>query len=139
MKVMYETEARAVGGRQGHAETPDHLLSVDLATPKEMGGKGGATNPEQLFAAGYAACFESAMRFLAGKKKLPLKGASVTVKVRLGAASETAFGLDVDLIAETEGLDRTAAEDLVASAHEACPYSRAIKGNVNVAITVEAK
>ena len=78
MSALYSTQARAVGGRAGHVETTDGLLKVDLALPKEMGGKGGATNPEQLFAAGYAACFENAVRFLASQQKIGLTGAAVT-------------------------------------------------------------
>ncbi|HEX5377151.1 MAG TPA: organic hydroperoxide resistance protein [Phenylobacterium sp.] len=139
MPTLYATEARAVGGRAGRVETPDGLLAVDLALPKEMGGRGGATNPEQLFAAGYAACFENAVRFIAGQQKLPLKGAAVTVQVSLHPRAEGGFQLGVALDAETQGLDQAAADALVATAHQVCPYSNAIRGNIDVGITVRAQ
>ena len=138
MPALYSTEARAVGGRAGHVRTNDGLLSVDLAMPKELGGKGGATNPEQLFAAGYAACFESAMRFIAGKQKLPLEDAAVTAKVSLHPNGQGGFALGVSLSAETKGLDQAATEALVSAAHQICPYSNAIKGNVEVALSAVA-
>jgi osmotically inducible protein OsmC len=137
MPALYSTEARAVGGRAGHVQTSDGLLSLDLALPKELGGKGGATNPEQLFAAGYAACFESAMRFIAGKQKLPLQDA-VTANVSLHPNGQGGFLLGVALAAETKGLDQAAAEALVSAAHLICPYSNAIKGNVDVALSAKA-
>jgi Ohr subfamily peroxiredoxin len=139
MSALYSTQARAVGGRAGHVETPDGLLSVDLALPAEMGGRGGATNPEQLFAAGYAACFENAVRFIAGQQKLPLKGAAVTAHVELHPRAEGGFKLGVSLDAETQGLDQATAETLVAAAHQVCPYSNAVRGNVDVGITVRAQ
>lgn len=138
MPALYSTEARAVGGRAGHVRTNDGLLSVDLAMPKELGGKGGATNPEQLFAAGYAACFESAMRFIAGKQKLPLEDAAVTANVSLHPNGQGGFALGVSLSAETKGLDQAASEALVSAAHQICPYSNAIKGNVEVALSAVA-
>ncbi|TPI55474.1 MULTISPECIES: organic hydroperoxide resistance protein [unclassified Mesorhizobium] len=138
MPALYSTQARAVGGRAGHVQTNDGLLSVDLAMPKELGGKGGATNPEQLFAAGYAACFESAMRFLAGKQKLPLRDASVTATVSLHPNGQGGFLLGVSLAAETKGLDQAAAEALVSAAHQICPYSNATRGNIEVAISAKA-
>ncbi len=138
MSALYSTEARAVGGRAGRVETPDGLLSVDLALPKEMGGRGCATNPEQLFAAGYAACFENAVRFIAGQQKIPLKGAAVTARVSLYRRAEGGFQLGVNLDVETEGLDQAAAEALVAAAHNVCPYSNATRGNIDVGIAVRA-
>ncbi len=138
MTALYSTQARAVGGRAGHVQSDDGLLSLDLALPKELGGKGGATNPEQLFAAGYAACFESAMRFIAGKQKLPLQDASVTVNVSLHSNDQGGFVLGVALAAETKGLDQAAADALVSAAHQVCPYSNAIKGNVEVALSAVA-
>lgn len=138
MPALYATQARAVGGRAGHVQSNDGLLSVDLAMPKELGGKGGATNPEQLFAAGYAACFESAMRFIAGKQKLPLLDAAVTANVSLHANGQGGFRLGVSLAAETKGLDQAAAEALVSAAHQVCPYSNAIKGNVEVVLSAVA-
>ncbi|WP_256752024.1 organic hydroperoxide resistance protein [Mesorhizobium sp. Mes31] len=138
MPALYSTQARAVGGRAGHVQSDDGLLSLDLAMPKELGGKGGATNPEQLFAAGYAACFESAMRFIAGKQKLPLQDASVTATVSLHTNAQGGFVLGVSLAAETKGLDQAAAEALVSAAHQVCPYSNAIKGNIEVALSAKA-
>ncbi len=138
MPALYSTQARAVGGRAGHVQSDDGLLSLDLAMPKELGGKGGATNPEQLFAAGYAACFESAMRFIAGKQKLSLQDASVTATVSLHTNAQGGFVLGVSLAAETKGLDQAAAEALVSAAHQVCPYSNAIKGNIEVALSAKA-
>ncbi|TPM24455.1 organic hydroperoxide resistance protein [Mesorhizobium sp. B2-2-2] len=135
--ALYTTQARVTGGRAGHGETSDGLLKVDLAMPKELGGPGGATNPEQLFAIGYAACFESAIRFVARKQKLPLADAAVTATVDLLPNGE-GFKLGVSLAAETKGLDQAAAEALVSAAHQICPYSNATRGNVEVAISAKA-
>ncbi|TPL74668.1 organic hydroperoxide resistance protein [Mesorhizobium sp. B2-3-13] len=134
--ALYTTQAHVTGGRAGHGETSDGLLKVDLAMPKELGGPGGATNPEQLFAIGYAACFESAVRFVARKQKLPLEDAAVTATVSLLPNGE-GFRLGVALAAETKGLDQAAAEALVSAAHQVCPYSNAIRGNVEVALSVK--
>jgi osmotically inducible protein OsmC len=135
--ALYTTQAHVTGGRVGHGETSDGILKVDLAMPKELGGAGGATNPEQLFAIGYAACFESAVRFVARKQKLPLADAAVTSTVSLLPDGE-GFKLAVALAAETKGLDQAAAEALVSAAHQVCPYSNAIRGNVEVALSVKA-
>ncbi|MDX8495707.1 organic hydroperoxide resistance protein [Mesorhizobium sp. VK22B] len=138
MSALYTTQARVVGGRAGHAETSDGLLKLDLAMPKEFGGQGGATNPEQLFAAGYAACFESAIRFVARKKKLPLEDAAVTATVSLYPNDQGGFRLGVALAAVTKGLDQAGAEALVSEAHQICPYSNAIRGNIDVALSTVA-
>jgi Ohr subfamily peroxiredoxin len=138
MTALYSTKARAVGGRAGHVATDDGLLSVDLAPPAALGGPGGKTNPEQLFAAGYAACFENAVRHIARGQKLPLTGAAVTATVSLGANAAGGFVLGVGLDVEVEGLDQAAAEALVATAHQVCPYSNATRGNIDVGITVKA-
>ncbi|ESY78388.1 Organic hydroperoxide resistance protein ohrA [Mesorhizobium sp. LNHC221B00] len=135
--ALYTTQAHVTGGRAGHGETSDGLLKVDLAMPKELGGPGGATNPEQLFAVGYAACFESAVRFIARKQKLPLEDAAITSTVSLLPNGE-GFKLGVALAVETKGLDQAAAEALVSEAHNVCPYSNAIKGNIDVALSVKA-
>lgn len=135
--ALYTTQARVTGGRAGHGETSDGLLKVDLGMPKELGGPGGATNPEQLFAIGYAACFESAIRFVARKQKLPLADAAVTATVDLLPNGE-GFKLGVSLAAETKGLDQAAAEALVSAAHQICPYSNATRGNIEVAISAKA-
>ncbi|TPM91422.1 organic hydroperoxide resistance protein [Mesorhizobium sp. B2-1-3A] len=135
--ALYTAQAHVTGGRAGHGETSDGLLKVDLAMPKELGGPGGATNPEQLFAIGYAACFESAIRFVARKQKLPLEDAAITSTVNLLPNGE-GFKLGVALAAETKGLDQATAEALVSEAHKICPYSNAIRGNVDVALSVKA-
>ncbi|TPN83724.1 organic hydroperoxide resistance protein [Mesorhizobium sp. CU2] len=137
MSALYTAQAHVTGGRNGHGETSDGLLKVDLAMPKELGGKGGATNPEQLFAVGYAACFESAIRFIARKQKLPLEDAAITATVSLLPNGE-GFKLGVALAAEIKGLDQTGAEALVSEAHKICPYSNAIRGNVEVALSTVA-
>ncbi|RWL94117.1 MAG: organic hydroperoxide resistance protein [Mesorhizobium sp.] len=138
MSALYTAQARVVGGRAGHAETSDGLLKLDLAMPKELGGQGGATNPEQLFAAGYAACFESAIRFVARRQKLPLQDAAVTATVSLYPNDQGGFRLGVALAAETKGLDQAGAEALVLEAHQVCPYSNAIRGNIDVALSTVA-
>ncbi|QKC81080.1 organic hydroperoxide resistance protein [Mesorhizobium sp. NZP2077] len=135
--ALYITQAHVTGGRAGHGETSDGLLKVDLAMPKELGGPGGATNPEQLFAIGYAACFESAVRFIARKQKLPLTDAGITSTVSLLPNGE-GFKLGVALAVETKGLDQAAAEALVSAAHQVCPYSNAIRGNIEVELSVKA-
>ncbi|TPI30399.1 organic hydroperoxide resistance protein [Mesorhizobium sp. B3-2-1] len=135
--ALYTTQAHVTGGRAGHGETSDGLLKLDLAMPKELGGPGGATNPEQLFAIGYAACFESAVRFVARKQKLPLEDAAISSTVSLLPDGE-GFKLGVALAVDTKGLDQAAAEALVSAAHQVCPYSNAIRGNVEVALSVKA-
>jgi Ohr subfamily peroxiredoxin len=138
VKVLYKTTAKATGGRDGTAATLDGAFNVKLATPKELGGGGGAgNNPEQLFAAGYAACFIGAMKAVAagGGPKVPAD-ASVTSTVGIGPRSEGGFGLDIDLAVSLPGLERADAEALVAKAHQVCPYSNATRGNVDVRLTV---
>ena len=139
VKVLYKTQAKATGGRDGHAATLDGALDVKLATPKELGGAGGTgNNPEQLFAAGYAACFIGAMKAVSaqsGGVKVPAD-ASVTSTVGIGPRSEGGFGLDIDLAVSLPGLAKADAEALVAKAHQVCPYSNATRGNVDVRLTV---
>lgn len=137
MQVLYTAESRATGGRDGRATSSDGALDVALATPKQLGGAGGAgTNPEQLFAAGYAACFLSAMKFVAGSLKTPLPAdAAVTAQVDIGPNGSGGFGLGVRLQVSTPGMDPEAASAIVAKAHEVCPYSNATRGNIDVAIT----
>ena len=135
MKPLYTAHATATGeGRNGHAATDDGLLAVDVRIPVEMGGPGGATNPEQLFAAGYAACFHSALKVVAGGTDL--SGSEVSSDVAIGRLASGGFGLAVALTVTIPGLDRDAAEALVAKAHEVCPYSNAIRGNVDVDLRV---
>lgn len=138
MPALYSTGARATGGRLGHAESTDGLLSVDLAMPKELGGQGGATNPEQLFAAGYAACFGSALALVARKQKATLSDSAVNATVELHPDAQGGFKLGVALTVETKGVDQATADALVATAHKVCPYSNAIKGNIDVALTTKA-
>ncbi len=138
VQVLYRTAARATGGRDGHAATLDGSLDVALATPKELGGGGGAVNnPEQLFSAGYAACFIGAMKFVAsqGGPKVP-SDAAVTANVGIGPRAAGGFGLDIALEVSLPGLDRADAEALVEKAHQVCPYSNATRGNVDVRLTV---
>ena len=136
MDAIYTAVATASGdGRNGHARSSDGLIDLDLAIPKEMGGAGGATNPEQLFAAGYAACFHSALKLVAGQKKLPITESAVTAEVGIGANDAGGFGLTVALEVELGGIDQAAADDLVEAAHQVCPYSNATRGNVPVTLT----
>ena len=138
VNVLYKTAARATGGRDGRAATLDGAFDVTLATPKELGGGGGpGNNPEQLFAAGYAACFIGAMKFVAsqGGPKVPAD-ATVTAQVGIGPRAEGGFGLDVELAVDLPGLDRADAATLVEKAHHVCPYSNATRGNVDVRLTV---
>ena len=137
MTTLYTTRATVVGGRDGHARSEDGLLDVQLSMPKALGGKETGTNPEQLFAAGYAACFQSAMAHVARTQKIALTGSTVTGQVGL-ATQDVGFKLEVALEVETQGLSQADAEALVATAHQVCPYSNAIRGNVDVAITVKA-
>ena len=135
VNVRYTASALSTGeGRSGHVRSSDGLLDLDLAPPKEMGGSGGATNPEQLFAAGYAACFHSALRGTARREKVTVADSSVTADVGIGPRDEGGFGLTVALHVEIAGLDQAGADKLVAEAHQVCPYSNATRGNIDVAI-----
>ncbi|MBA3280632.1 MAG: organic hydroperoxide resistance protein [Acidimicrobiia bacterium] len=137
METLYTAVALATGdGRSGHATSEDGTLDLDLRLPKELGGPGGATNPEQLFAAGYAACFHSALKTVAAKDKLDVNGTEVSASVGIGALDNGGFGLEVELDVQVPNLDRDAAEALVARAHEVCPYSNATRGNIEVTLTV---
>lgn len=137
MTPMYTATATASGGRQGTARSDDGLLDVTLAPPKAMGGSGQGTNPEQLFAAGYAACFLSAMQFLAGQKKLDMTGAEVTGHVAIGQNDKgPGFMLAVRHEVRLPSLDQQAAEALVHEAHQVCPYSNATRDNIEVAFDV---
>jgi lipoyl-dependent peroxiredoxin len=136
--VLYRTNATATGGRVGHAATPDGNLKVSLTRPKELGGDGAAgTNPEQLFAAGYAACFLSSMQFLAtqGGPKVP-NDASVKASVGIGPRTEGGFGLEVALAVYLPGLAKADAEALVHKAHQVCPYSNATRNSLDVRLDV---
>ncbi|MBD9578035.1 organic hydroperoxide resistance protein [Pseudomonas sp. BGr12] len=137
IKALYTATATATGGRDGRAVSSDGILDVKLSTPRELGGAGGeATNPEQLFAAGYSACFIGAIKFVASqsKKQIPAD-ASITGKVGIGQIPG-GFGLEVELNINLPGLDQAEAEELVAKAHQVCPYSNATRGNIDVRLNV---
>ncbi|KAF0801676.1 organic hydroperoxide resistance protein [Alcanivorax xiamenensis] len=136
-KVLYRAEAKATGGRDGRAVSSDNALDVKLTTPQALGGPGGeGTNPEQLFAAGYSACFLSALKLVAGKAKVALPSeSSVQGQVGIGPVG-AGFGLEVALTVSLPGLDQTQAEQLVNKAHEVCPYSNATRGNIDVTLSV---
>lgn len=138
MNVLYTAEVTAIGARHGHATSSDGLLDVALALPPQMGGKGDATNPEQLFGAGYAACFGGAVEYLAQQQKLSTGTITVKSKVGIGPFDEgqgEGFTLRVDLDVTVPELDQAAAEKLVAGAHRVCPYSNATRGNIEVNVT----
>ncbi|MCU1719593.1 organic hydroperoxide resistance protein [Pseudomonas sp. 5P_3.1_Bac2] len=131
--ALYTATTTATGGRDGRVVSSDGFLDVQLTTPRELGGQGGsATNPEQLFAAGYSACFIGAMKYVASQQKLKLPNdLSVTGKVSVGQIPG-GFGLAVDLLISLPGLERTSAEQLISAAHQVCPYSNATRGNIAV-------
>jgi len=139
MNALYKATARTHGGRNGHIETSDGLLRLDLSMPKELGGHGGGTNPEELFASGYAACFESAMELLARKEKLPLQESSILSQVSLYPTPEHGFKLGVEMHIYIVGLNQKEAEELVIKADKICPYSNAIRGNVDVDFKVSVE
>jgi osmotically inducible protein OsmC len=136
-KVLYTAYATATGGREGKAASNDGKLTVGLSTPKELGGAGGdGTNPEQLFAAGYAACFIGAMKAVGGKMKIAVP-ADVSIDSEVGIGPIPAgFGIQVVLNIKLPGLDRAVAEQLVAAAHQVCPYSNATRGNIDVTLNL---
>ena len=137
MNVLYTATATATGdGRNGHATSEDGTLDLNLSIPTAMGGPGGATNPEQLFAVGYAACFHSALKVVAGNDKLDVIGSEVSASVGIGTLDNGGFGLQVELDVVVPNLDRASAEALVAKAHQICPYSNATRGNIDVKLTV---
>jgi Ohr subfamily peroxiredoxin len=138
MTPLYTAHASARGGREGVAASDDGKLEARLSTPKELGGAGGeGTNPEQLFAAGYSACFLGALKFVAAQEKARIpQDASVTATVGIGPRSEGGFGLDVALRIALPGIERQQAEALVQKAHQVCPYSNATRGNLDVRLEV---
>ena len=137
MNILYTASATSTGGRDGRSIASDKALDVQLSTPKELGGAGGAgTNPEQLFAAGYSACFIGALKFVGAKEKIAVPAdVSVTAQVGIGPIP-TGFALDVELVISLPGLERAVAEDLIEKAHQVCPYSNATRGNVDVRLTL---
>ena len=135
-KTVYTAEAVSTGdGRNGHVNTADKRLDLDLAMPPELGGSGDGTNPEQLFACGYAACFHSALKLVAGRSGANVDGSTVTAQVGIGPEGE-GFGLEVTLTIDVPGADRAQAEQLAQAAHQVCPYSRATRGNITVDLRV---
>lgn len=138
-KVVYTAHAEVVGGREGTVKSDDGKLDVKLDPPKGMGGGGSGTNPEQLFAGGYAACFIGAMKFVAGTQKIQLPAdTSIDSSVSFGPLADGAkgFGIAVEMVVHVPGMDRAAAEKLVHEAHEVCPYSNATRGNIDVKLSV---
>jgi Ohr subfamily peroxiredoxin len=136
---LYTATATAEGGRNGRVRSSDGVVDMPLAMPKELGGAGGAvTNPEQLFAAGYAACFESALRLVAGKAGKNVKDASITASATIGKTPDGGFGLAVELRGKMPGLSKQEAEQLMHTAHTVCPYSKATAGNIDVKLSVES-
>ncbi|PBS13088.1 organic hydroperoxide resistance protein [Lysobacteraceae bacterium NML93-0792] len=136
-KILYTASATATGGRDGRARSDDAALDVALSTPRELGGAGGpGTNPEQLFAAGYSACFLGALKFVAGKQKVALPATTtVTGTVGIGPVP-TGFGIEAELTITAPGIDRDVLQDLVARAHAVCPYSNATRGNIDVTLSI---
>jgi Ohr subfamily peroxiredoxin len=138
VNVLYHTTASATGGRDGHARTADGRFEVKLSTPKELGGAGGdGSNPEQLFACGYSACFIGALKVAGQQLKLKVPAETkVTATVGIGPRSEGGFGITADLLVDLPGIDHADAQRLVDAAHQICPYSNATRNNVNVGITL---
>ncbi len=135
-KVLYTAKARTTGGRDGRSVSDDGLLDVKLAPPKALGGMGGATNPEQLFAAGYSACFMGAMKHVAGLKKITVPAdAAIEASVDIGPIP-AGFGIAARLAISLPGMDSAVAKDLIEAAHQVCPYSNATRGNIVVELTL---
>lgn len=138
MQILYKAQATATGGRDGRAVTSDNQLDTRLSTPKELGGPGGeGTNPEQLFAAGYSACFLSALKFVAMQAKIAIPAeAAVTADVGIGPNDRGGFGLSANLLVSLPEVERATAQALVNKAHEVCPYSNATRGNIEVQVAL---
>jgi osmotically inducible protein OsmC len=135
-KILYTAEALSTGdGRSGHVASSDHRVDFDLALPKEMGGSGDGTNPEELFAAGYAACFHSALNLVARRARVDIDATTVTARVSIGPDGD-AFGLAVTLLVHVPSADAATAKELAEAAHQVCPYSRATRGNITVDLQV---
>ncbi|WP_031082634.1 organic hydroperoxide resistance protein [Streptomyces sp. NRRL WC-3549] len=134
--VAYTAVATAENGRDGRVSTDDGKLDVVVNPPKEMGGSGAGTNPEQLFAAGYSACFQGALGVVARKEKVDITGSTVTASVSIGKTEAGGFGLEVAISASIPGVDQDTARSLVEKAHQVCPYSNATRGNITVDLSV---
>ena len=138
MTTLYKTSAKALAGRNGKVKTDDGLLDLELAYPKEMGGSGAATNPEQLFAAGYSACFSNAILHVAREAKVAISQAPVTADVGIGPNDNGGFALTISLAAEVD-LPQEQALELTRVAHQVCPYSNAVRGNIDVQVTANGE
>jgi osmotically inducible protein OsmC len=134
MQNLYTAEVTATGGRDGKLVSSDGHLDVEVKSPKELGGPGGATNPEQLFAGGYAACFESALNVVCRMRKLKVEQTEVKAQVTLGKDEDGGYALAVRLDVKLAGIERELAQELVEAAHQVCPYSKATRGNIPVAL-----
>jgi lipoyl-dependent peroxiredoxin len=140
MKVLYSAQAHVTGGRdEGHGRTSDGALDVQLRSPKELGGEGGGTNPEQLFAVGYAACFEGAIKAVARRQKLDADDVAIESRVDFGPAEDRSFTIAVGLDVTLPGFDEDQAAEIVRAAHQVCPYSNATRGNIDVALTANGR
>ena len=138
-RVLYTAEATSTGeGRTGHIRTSDGQLDLDVAVPTEMGGAGGATNPEQLFASGYAACFHNALTRVGRRLGVDVEGSTVTTRVGIGPSDSGGFALTVAIGVRIPNADRDQAQRAVEAAHQVCPYSNATRGNIDVALSVES-
>ena len=137
MKTLYTAEALATGeGRNGHVRSTDGRVDLDVAVPKEMGGTGDGSNPEQLFAAGYAACFHSALLGVARQRKISVADSAIGASVSIGPLDGGGYTLAVQLEASLPGVERAVAQELVEAAHQVCPYSNATRGNIEVTVAV---
>ena len=137
MKTLYTAEVTATGGRSGHVKSSDGVIDIDVTVPEGLGGKNGASNPEQLFAAGYASCFQSALMLVAGKQKVQIeKDSTVTAHVSLNQLDDESYGLSVKLDVDLKSLDKEQANQLVKQAHEVCPYSVGTRSNIDVELNV---
>ncbi len=136
MKALYEAHAYATGGRNGQVKTEDGIIDLKLAMPQALGGTGGAANPEQLFACGYAACFDSALNLVASKAKVKLSGTRIDATVGIGPNDAGGFSLAVKLEATIPDLPREQAQALLDLAHQVCPYSNAVRGNIDVEVVL---
>jgi lipoyl-dependent peroxiredoxin len=136
-KPLYTAEATVTGGRDGHGRSADGVLDLDLRPPVEMGGPGGGTNPEELFALGYGACFQSAMGVVGRRMSVDTSSSEVTARVTIGTIAGGAYGLAVELDVLIPGIDHETAEKVVESAHQVCPYSNATRGNIDVVLRVK--
>ncbi len=137
MKILYKTKVRSIGGRNGSIKSDDGVLDLKVGMPKELGGSGEAlTNPEQLFAAGYSACFDSALNLVANQMKIKLESTTMDFEVALGMNEDGKYSFIVNIEADIKGVDKEVAQDLLEKAHQVCPYSNATRGNIEVNLSL---